>query len=86
MKEILSPCSLREKRDQISLFLVNGDSTLYFGGVSWTLSMPENDRAVKGTADSADAAFIQIRNVIEELMKRADPAAKALLTIEGMEP
>jgi hypothetical protein len=82
IEQILTPGSLRAKHEQISLFMAGGYSMLYSGDVDWKLSLPEEDKILKGNAESLDEAFSQIKGIIEEILKNTNPATKVALVIK----
>jgi hypothetical protein len=85
VEQILTPGTLEQKREQISLFLANGNSTQFAGDVFWKVTMPDDDRVMKGDAESIDEAMSIIKGVIEELIQKTGPAAKVAVSVKGKE-
>jgi predicted nuclease of restriction endonuclease-like RecB superfamily len=80
--QIFIPGPLQQKHDEISLFLAGGYSMLYRGDVAWKLSIPEADQLLKGDAENMDEAFSQIKGVMEEIMKKMNPATKVAVSVK----
>ena len=82
MARILAPGTLQQKHEQISLFTAGGHSALFDGDVAWKLSLAASDQVLKGDAESMDDALLQIKGVLEQIMKNQGPAAKVALSIK----
>jgi hypothetical protein len=85
VEQILTPGTLEQKLEQISLFLAGGNSTQFTGDVNWKVTLPDDDRAMKGDAESIDEAMTMIKGVIEELIERTGPAAKVAVSVKEKE-
>ena len=83
--EILRPGTLRQKQEQIDHFLTSGLSMLYSGDVAWKMVLKDEDKTLKGDAESLDAAFAQIRNVMDEILKHTSPASTVALAVKEKE-
>lgn len=85
VEQILTPGTLEQKHEQISLFLTSGNSVQFTGDLFWKVTLPDDDRAMKGDAESLDEAMTMIKGVIEELIERTGPAAKVAVSVKEKE-
>jgi hypothetical protein len=80
--QIFTSGTLGQKHEQITLFMTGGHSMLYSGDVAWKMTIPSADQTHKGSADSMDSALVQIKNLLEQQLKTANPATKVSLAID----
>ncbi len=80
--QIFTTGTMQQKHEQIMLFMNDGHSMLYSGDVAWKMTVPSVKEIHKGSADSMDAALTQIKNLLEQSLKTANPETKVQLAID----
>ena len=82
VEAILAPGTLGEKYDEIGVFCGAGYSIMFHGAVNWRLSLPRQDKNLKGDAESLDEAFSQIHSLLAEMLRDNDPASPVTLSVK----
>jgi hypothetical protein len=58
---------LCDRRDEMLQLRQAGDTRFFSGGVKWSVTLPDDDKRLKGESESLDAAFGDMSNCLSFL-------------------
>jgi hypothetical protein len=89
MKDVLSrveavfaPGRLSDRRDEMRLLREAGHTTLFAGGVKWSVLLPDFDKKLRGESESLDAAFDDMSNCLSFLAQDHGEDTQVVCAIE----